>query len=309
MLEPRSPAAPGSLASPAEALIAACTQAIQARGLSTGELARAYFWRGVAFAETLEADRAIADLTAALRLQPNWAAAHFRRAQAWRGKGEVDRAIADFDAALKLDPDYGLAWRGRGLAMETKGDFAKALADYGRAVKLAGDDPAAGAEEFVERGRAQYFLGLYAPAHADFTAALARQPDHHIAVLWQHIAGLRAGRDAKDELDRHDYRLNAEPNLWPRLLFDLFLGRRTAEEIFAEAKSIEPPRLLNEKFRPAYRRAIECEAMFWIGQYHLAQRQRGAAAQAFRAALATCPWPTQVAHFASRHELARLARP
>jgi tetratricopeptide (TPR) repeat protein len=308
LLEPRATTGPGGLASPAEALIAACTRAINASGRAA-DLARAYFWRGVAFAETLDAERAIADLTAALRLRPDWAAAHYRRAEAWRSRAEIDRAIADYDAALRLDPAYGLAWRGRGAAAEMRGDFQRAFADYDRAAKLGGEGPGAGADELVERGRAQHFLGRHAAAYADFGAALERQPEHLLAVLWQHLAARHAGHDAIAELDGHDYRLNAERNQWPRLVFDMFLGKRTPEQIFAEAKAIEPPPLLNERFRAAYRRAIECEAMFWIGQYYLLEKHRGPAAQSFRAAMATCPWPTLVAHYGARHELMRLARP
>ena len=47
-----------------------------------------------------------------------------------------DKAIADYSAAIRLDPKCVLAIANRGLAWQDKGDYYKALADYNRAVKV-----------------------------------------------------------------------------------------------------------------------------------------------------------------------------
>jgi Flp pilus assembly protein TadD len=41
-------------------------------------------------------DRAIADYTAAIRLDPHYAAAYFNRGAAFQQRGQVDQARADF---------------------------------------------------------------------------------------------------------------------------------------------------------------------------------------------------------------------
>jgi len=50
--------------------------------------------------------------------------------------GEYDRAIADFTEAIRLDPKCGSAYRGRGNAYKEKGDSDKARADFDQAKRL-----------------------------------------------------------------------------------------------------------------------------------------------------------------------------
>ncbi len=45
-------------------------------------------------------------------------------------KGDYDRAIADFTEAIRLDPKLGSAFSNRGLAYEKKGGFDRAIADF-----------------------------------------------------------------------------------------------------------------------------------------------------------------------------------
>ena len=39
------------------------------------------------------------------------------RGEAYRGKGDMDRAIADFTEAIRLDPKYAIAYINRGLCL------------------------------------------------------------------------------------------------------------------------------------------------------------------------------------------------
>jgi tetratricopeptide (TPR) repeat protein len=49
-------------------------------------------------------DRAIADYTEALRLDPKYTFAYYNRGDAYRYNGDLDRAIADYTEALRLVP-------------------------------------------------------------------------------------------------------------------------------------------------------------------------------------------------------------
>jgi tetratricopeptide (TPR) repeat protein len=49
-------------------------------------------------------DRAIADYSQAIRLNPNSGGAFFLRALSYSQKGDFDRAIQDYTKAIMLDP-------------------------------------------------------------------------------------------------------------------------------------------------------------------------------------------------------------
>ncbi len=51
-------------------------------------------------------------------------------------QGDADKALADLNAAIKCNPKYQIAYAARGQAFENKGDTARALADYRQALKL-----------------------------------------------------------------------------------------------------------------------------------------------------------------------------
>jgi tetratricopeptide (TPR) repeat protein len=51
-------------------------------------------------------------------------------------KSEYDKAIADYTEAIRLDPQNAQVYTCRGWAWQNKSDFAKALADYNEAARL-----------------------------------------------------------------------------------------------------------------------------------------------------------------------------
>ena len=74
----------------------------------------AYYNRGVAYSDKGDTDRAIADFTEAIRLDPKYANAYVNRGVAYGDKGENDRAIADYTEAIRLDPKFAHAYCNRG---------------------------------------------------------------------------------------------------------------------------------------------------------------------------------------------------
>jgi len=52
------------------------------------------------------------------------------RGGAYREKGDRDRAIADFTEAIRLDPKDWYPYHNRGLAYHDKGEPDRAIADY-----------------------------------------------------------------------------------------------------------------------------------------------------------------------------------
>jgi tetratricopeptide (TPR) repeat protein len=56
-------------------------------------------------------------------------------------RGESERAIADYTAALTCDDNYAPALRGRGMAHLYRGATDLAIADLSKAILLAENDP------------------------------------------------------------------------------------------------------------------------------------------------------------------------
>src|SRR6185503_6944644 len=90
----------------------------------------AYIDRGRTYIQQEDNDRAIADFTKAIELDPEGASAYNHRGVAYANKLDFDSAIADFDKALQFDPLLKNAHANRGLAFSRKGDEARARADF-----------------------------------------------------------------------------------------------------------------------------------------------------------------------------------
>ena len=90
----------------------------------------AYIDRGRTYLQQDDYDRAIADFTKAIELDPEGASAYNHRGVAYAGKLDFDTAIADFDKAIQLDPLLNNAHYNRGRAFSQKGDEARARADF-----------------------------------------------------------------------------------------------------------------------------------------------------------------------------------
>ena len=170
--------------------------------------AKAYLLRGYVWREKGEYDKAIADFTEAIKLDPASKIAAEARGEAsesktdssvhqamsastgtipldpkdpagynvrgatWRAKGEFDKAIADYNEAIRLDPECTVAYALRGQAWGSKGDFAKAIADFDAAIRL---DPT-NVEVLVPRGAARIAKGDFNEAIADFNEAIRLDP-------------------------------------------------------------------------------------------------------------------------------------
>ena len=85
------------------------------RDIASGEektpadLAVAYYDRAMAYDDKDLVQKAIADYTKAIELNPNDSNYYDNRGAAYFSSGRVDDAIADFRAALKVNPDDPIA--------------------------------------------------------------------------------------------------------------------------------------------------------------------------------------------------------
>ncbi len=151
-----------------------CAAVLLMNGLDDRD-AHAYVLSGNAWRAKGDNDRAIADYSEAIRLDPKHQWAYTDRGIAWRAKGDNDRAIADYSEAIRLDPKYQWAYTNRGNAWRSKGDNDRAIADYTEAIRL---DPKYG-WAYANRGYAWRAKGKRGKALADFNNAIRADPKNH----------------------------------------------------------------------------------------------------------------------------------
>jgi tetratricopeptide (TPR) repeat protein len=113
-------------------------------------------------------DRAIAEFSIAIKVDPTRTEIFIRRGKAFAQKGQYDLAIADFDRATKLDIDLGPAYLNRGIVLAARGDHEDAIENFERALNLSPTDAA----PMLHRGLSLVKLGMLNAAVRDFERVL-----------------------------------------------------------------------------------------------------------------------------------------
>jgi tetratricopeptide (TPR) repeat protein len=97
----------------------------------------AYFSnRGIVYDRLEEYDRAISDYNEGLRRDPMDAQTYSYRGRAYRAEKDYDQAIKDFNQALRLDPQLADAYFHRGNTYKAKKEYSQAARDYSEAIRL-----------------------------------------------------------------------------------------------------------------------------------------------------------------------------
>jgi tetratricopeptide (TPR) repeat protein len=96
----------------------------------------AHMNRAIGLAAKGTFDGALADLDAAVGLDPDQLAARYNRGNVRLELGQTDAAIEDFGVVIARMPDFAFAWLNRGLAREHAGDRKGAAEDYAKALVL-----------------------------------------------------------------------------------------------------------------------------------------------------------------------------
>lgn len=250
-----------------------CTAAIDSGKLSGRDLALAHFYRGVEWMNKADHDRAIADYTAAIGIDPKFPDAYHNRGTAWADKGEPDRAIADFDAALHLNPQDAGVFHSRAVEWTVKGDYARAIADYDTALRL---DPKATTVHFA-RARTLFYAAEYGRAIDDFEKAHKFEPSDYTA-LWLFLARKRGETAAAEELLERDTRTTRDGG-WPAVIIALYVGQTNPETVMNMTTDRDPDR----------QRSRLCEANFYLAHWHLLRGAREPALPLLREAERICP--------------------
>ena len=128
----------------------------------------------------------------------------------------------------------------------------------------------------------------------DLMTAVKVAPSSHYAVIWLHIARLRAGRSDPRELAKNAEKLDKAE--WPWHVVSLFLGSSSPEVVRAAAEDAGSPET---------RRGQVCEADLYLGVYQQERKASDDARQMFESAKEACPRDF-LEYFAANRELQRL---
>jgi tetratricopeptide (TPR) repeat protein len=190
-----------------EKRIAACTRIISRHDEGPERIAQAHTYRGIAYRNREDRDRAIADFTKAIELDPKRAA--YNRGLVHAARNEHDQAIAQYDEAIRLDANDAAAYSARGSALNAKGERDKAVADFSEAIRL---DPKL-AVAYLNRGNAYYNKGDRELAVVDAMEVirLGAQPSRRIRAARHRLRrqgrarprhrGFHQGDRARPEID------------------------------------------------------------------------------------------------------------
>jgi tetratricopeptide (TPR) repeat protein/V8-like Glu-specific endopeptidase len=142
--------------------------------------ADAYVYRGVVRYDFKDLQGAVADYNSALKINPNYAGAYFNRGNARKELKDLQGAVADYNSALKINPNYADAYVNRGNAHYELKNLQSAVADYTEAIRLNPNY----AEAYNNRGAARNELKDLQGAIADFNTALKINPN--LANVYYH---------------------------------------------------------------------------------------------------------------------------
>jgi lipoprotein NlpI len=294
--------------------VVACTHAIEGGQAKGDQLAAVFYNRAIGYTLMGQNDSAIKDFTQALKIRPDTPAAYVNRGIAQmrsnrpaaakqdfdaaiaKDKDNVDGhylrawvesqqnkdadAIADLDNVLRNHPDHMDALLDRGGLLLRDGKYDPAIADFTAMIKL----DAKAAAGFFNRGRANFAKGDFTAASTDFASAMNLRDANPYAALRLHLARqFQASSAKKNSQDAGDPKAlqtaigKLLDDQWPVQILHYFQGKMDQAAIFA---------LIDSNY-PKQASSLRCEFNYYLGEQALLKGDKKAAADFFKAAIAT----------------------
>ncbi|MEW6110653.1 MAG: tetratricopeptide repeat protein [Thermodesulfobacteriota bacterium] len=110
------------------------TEALQKK---TPKAAEAHNWRGMAYEELGDQDKALADYNEAIRISPNYADAYNNRGELYRKQKKFSLAARDYNEAIKHDKNFPEAQFNAALVAEEQRNPKNAITHYEEYLKLS----------------------------------------------------------------------------------------------------------------------------------------------------------------------------
>lgn len=234
----------------------------------------AYLLRGQIFAGKKEFAAAIADFNRVIAQDTSVAIAFHQRAIAHQGNMDYRHALTDFDTALALEPRNALLLRDRAIAHRDSGNYDQAAHDYEQAMRLGftAIDPHPLAELL-------FFQGRFHQSAQTLHQVVRIKPDNRHAALWRYLALSKANDDraAARELAEQSARAAADKR-WPTAVFEYYLGKIDESSLYAATEAADET--------PKSDR--QCQANFYVGEAKLLKGAKDDAISRLQAAKSQC---------------------
>lgn len=143
---------------------------------------KAYYNRGLVFAQLNRMQEAIADFTKAIEIA-NYQKAYVARANAYYAISDPARAMKDAKKALSMDKSNAKAYFVLATCYDDQNDLNKALQYYNKALELSGDDPLFYLRRAILYGKMQNFSGSL----MDLEKCTTLQPNFAEAYYWKGV--------------------------------------------------------------------------------------------------------------------------
>lgn len=135
--------------------------------------------RGIIYYVNGEIDKAIAEFSQGIRVNPKDYVACFQRAKAYEQQDNIDPAIADYGQVIKQCPAFFLCFQAlysRGLLYQKKRLLDEAIADYTAIIESKCNVKGILANAYNNRGLAYDYQGRFDLATSDYNDALETVP-------------------------------------------------------------------------------------------------------------------------------------
>ena len=129
---------------------------------------------------------------------PNAATAYYNRGYSWFSKGVYDKAIADYSEAIRINPRLAVAYNNRCLTRGVVGkELVEALSDCDQALKLLPNNM----DAHDTRGFIYLKLGDFPISITEYNASLQVEPNRPRSLYGRGLAKLKSGDKTGGEAD------------------------------------------------------------------------------------------------------------
>lgn len=274
-----------------------CTRLIQAGQGGNRFLAAVTFARAYAWERKRDYDRAIADYTEVIRLEPRDFKAYYNRGSIFKEhKHDFARAIADLDEAIRLEQRFASSYNNRGVAHHLSGHHDLAVSDFTAVLRVNPGHPLA----HHNRGIVHFALGNFGQAAEDHRAAMDRvsAPFDGYSLLLRYLARVRSGESGSGDAalkELADGSAKRRTRGWPFPIIEFYLGRGDEQALRSHVRDL----------RPQQQQVRTCEINFYLSQWHLIRGTSAQAESLLRTAANDCPTFLDE-YWAARMEVRRL---
>jgi tetratricopeptide (TPR) repeat protein len=237
-----------------ERRLVTCTRAIDSKAGSTEMQALAHHARAIAHCRDGHPERSVVDESEAIALVPNFPAAYAHRAECKQALRDLDGARDDQAEAIRLAPDVPGYYRQAAMIANLAGDHDAALQRLDYAIRRWPRF-----NEVVDlRAKTLFNLGRYDEAAEAFVQTVRMFPGDERAVLWLHLARMRAGQPDAAEFAANTASLRLSD--WTKPIFDYYQGRGDFTAAFQVSLSSDDS-------------DVQCATTLFIGEHMLAMKE------------------------------------